>query len=115
MSRIPADDYYRLLIFAASKSLQLVLQTPSRFIFNFLPIKTMLTWNKLVESLGADATYSHRLPLEDQLKEIASITGGKFSRVFDASAFGAETGIAALVKHADPNAKPKYFSTTNDW
>ncbi|PMD60399.1 GroES-like protein [Hyaloscypha bicolor E] len=70
---------------------------------------------KLVESLGADATYSHRLPPEDQLKEIALITGGKFLRVFDASAFGAEVGMAALAKHGDPNAKPKYFSTTNDW
>jgi hypothetical protein len=68
-----------------------------------------------VESLGADATYSHRLPLEDQLKEIALITGGKFLRVFDASAFGAEAGMAALAKHGDPNAKLKYFSTTNDW
>jgi hypothetical protein len=68
-----------------------------------------------VRSLGADATYSHRLPLEDQLKEIARITGNKFFRVFDASAFGAETGMAALSKHGDPNAKPKYFSTTNDW
>ncbi|KAH8758558.1 chaperonin 10-like protein [Hyaloscypha sp. PMI_1271] len=70
---------------------------------------------ELVESLGADATYSHRLPLEDQLKEIALITGGKFLRVFDASAFGAEAGMAALAKHGDPNAKLKYFSTTNDW
>jgi len=70
---------------------------------------------KLVESLGADATYSHRLPLEDQLKEISLITDGKFSKVFDASAFGAETGMAALAKLGDSNAKPKYFSTTNDW
>lgn len=70
---------------------------------------------KLVESLGADATYSHRHPLEDQLRDIAHITGGKFLRIFDASAFGAETGMAALAKHGDPNAKPKYFSTTNDW
>jgi hypothetical protein len=70
---------------------------------------------KLVESLGADATYNHRLPLEDQLKEISLITDGKFSKVFDASAFGAETGMAALAKHGDPNAHPKYFSTTNDW
>jgi hypothetical protein len=70
---------------------------------------------KWVESLGADATYNHRLPLEDQLKEISLITNGKFSKVFDASAFGAETGMAALAKHGDPIAIPKYFSTTNDW
>ncbi len=70
---------------------------------------------KLVESLGADATYNHRLPLEDQLKEISLITDGKFSKVFDASAFGVETGMAALARLGDPNAKPKYFSTTNDW
>ena len=84
-------------------------------LISLLPVEAELISNKLVESLGADATYCHRVPLEDQLKEIASLTGGKFCRVFDASAFGAETGMAALVKHADPIAKPKYFSTTNDW
>jgi hypothetical protein len=41
---------------------------------------------QFAESLGADATFNHRLPLDEQLKEIASIAGGKFSRIFDASA-----------------------------
>ena len=69
----------------------------------------------MVEALGADATFNHRLPLAEQLKEIASIAGGKFTRIFDASAFAAETGMSALAQHGDPTAKVKYFSTTNDW
>ncbi len=65
--------------------------------------------------MGADATFNHRLPFDEQLKDIAQIAGGKFSRVFDASAFAAETGLSALTQHGDPQAKVRYFATTNDW
>ena len=69
----------------------------------------------MVKALGADATFSYKLPLDEQLSEIGRITGGKFSRVFDGSAFAAETGMEALAKHGDSDAKVKYFATTNDW
>lgn len=70
---------------------------------------------KFVKAVGADATFNYKLPLEDQLKEIASITNGKFSRVFDASSMATETGMEALAQHGDPEAEAKYFVTTNDW
>jgi hypothetical protein len=53
--------------------------------------------------------------LDEQLSEIGRITGGKFSRVFDSTAFAAETGMEALAKYGDKDAKVKYFATTNDW
>ena len=68
-----------------------------------------------MKSLGADATFCHRVPVEEQLRDIASITEEKFSKVFDASAFAAEVGMKALELHGDSNAKPKLYSTTNDW
>jgi len=70
---------------------------------------------QVVKALGADATFSYKLPLDEQLSEIGRITGGKFSRVFDGSAFAAEAGMEALAKHGDSDAKVKYFATTNDW
>ena len=70
---------------------------------------------KFVESVGADATFNHRLSLDEQLKEINKIAGGKFSRIFDASTLATETAMASLAQHGDPKAKPKYFATTNDW
>lgn len=66
-------------------------------------------------TLGADATVSYKLSLAEQLKEIESITGGKFSRVFDASAMASQTGMEALFEHGDSKAGGKYFATTNDW
>lgn len=71
--------------------------------------------DEFVKAIGAAATLNYKLPLEEQLGEIASITGGKFSRVFDASAMATETGMEALAKHGDPEVEAKYFVTTNDW
>jgi hypothetical protein len=67
----------------------------------------------LVQIVGADATLNHRIPLEEQLKEIEAVTGGNFSRVFDASAMATETGMKALASIS--KSTPKYFTTTNDW
>jgi len=67
----------------------------------------------LAQSIGADATVNHRTPLEEQLKEIEAITGGNFSRVFDASSMATETGMKALANIS--KSTPKYFTTTNDW
>ena len=71
--------------------------------------------SKLVESIGADATFNYKVPAEEQIKEIGRITGGKFSRVFDASGFSPESGMGALTAYTDPDEEKKYFSTTNDW
>ncbi|KAH6719468.1 chaperonin 10-like protein [Leptodontidium sp. 2 PMI_412] len=68
-----------------------------------------------LKTVGADATFNYKLPLEEQLKEIASVTGGKFSRVFDASAMASQTGMEALAQHGDPKVEVKHFATTNDW
>ncbi|KFZ15866.1 hypothetical protein V502_05379 [Pseudogymnoascus sp. VKM F-4520 (FW-2644)] len=73
------------------------------------------TNNELVKSLGADGIVDHRLPLEEQLREVHNITSGNFSRVFDASAMATETGIAALDKVSANKDEVKYFATTNDW
>jgi hypothetical protein len=67
----------------------------------------------MVKAAGADATFNYRLTLEEQLAEIENITGGNFSRIFDASSMGAETGLEALAQNKSTNEK--YFSTTNDW
>jgi len=48
---------------------------------------------------------------DDQLAELLSITDGKVTRIFDA--IGSNEGFAKeVLKKVD--AKPKYFSTTND-
>ena len=75
----------------------------------------LMTRLQVVKALGADATFSYKLPLDEQLSEIGRITGGKFSRVFDGSALAAEVGMEALAKHGDSDAQVKYFATTNDW
>ncbi|KAF8853745.1 GroES-like protein [Acephala macrosclerotiorum] len=70
---------------------------------------------KFVKGLGADATFSYKLPLADQLAEITKVTKGNFSRCFDASAMASETGMEALAQCGHPDAQVKHFSTTNDW
>ena len=70
---------------------------------------------QLVKSQGADAAFNYKLSLEEQLAEIKQITGGNFSRVFDASAMATETGMEALAQVGDKDAKVKYFATVNDW
>lgn len=68
--------------------------------------------NELVKSLGADATFNYKIPLDEQLKEIGSVTGGSFSKIYDPSAFSAETGMAALATSTEHG---RIFATTNDW
>lgn len=68
--------------------------------------------DELVKSLGADATFNYKIPLEEQLKEIRQVTGGNFSKIYDPSAFSAETGMAALATSTESG---RIFATTNDW
>ncbi|KAH8590986.1 chaperonin 10-like protein [Bisporella sp. PMI_857] len=69
----------------------------------------------VVKKVGAGATFSHKLPLDEQIKAIGEITKGNFLRVFDASGLASETGMAALTAFTSPSGKQKFFSTTNDW
>ncbi|KFY06771.1 hypothetical protein V492_07747 [Pseudogymnoascus sp. VKM F-4246] len=71
--------------------------------------------NETVKAAGAESTFNYKLPLSEQLANIREITGGNFTRVFDASAMGTETGIGAIVQVADQKAPVRYYSTTNDW
>ncbi|KAH9204438.1 chaperonin 10-like protein [Leptodontidium sp. 2 PMI_412] len=73
------------------------------------------TNNELVSSLGADGIINHRLPLEEQLREVQKITSGNFSRVFDSSAMATATAMAALAQISNAKDGSKYFATTNDW
>lgn len=65
-----------------------------------------------MESLGANAAFDCKIPIDQQLREIEEITGSKLTRAFDASAMWTETGMKAL---AASSAELKYFPTTNDW
>jgi NADPH:quinone reductase-like Zn-dependent oxidoreductase len=69
--------------------------------------------DELVKGLGADATFSYKISLEEQIQEIGRVTGGRFSKVYDCSAMAAETGMAALATSTDN--EPRIFATTNDW
>jgi len=69
--------------------------------------------DEFVRSIGADATFDYKTPIESQIKEIERVTGGNFSKSYDCSAMAAETGMAALATSTD--TEPKIFATTNDW
>ena len=66
-----------------------------------------------MKSVGADAAFSYKLTVPEQVAEIQKITGGNFTRVFDASAMAGETGMTALAQNK--TSERKYFSTVNDW
>jgi NADPH:quinone reductase-like Zn-dependent oxidoreductase len=68
---------------------------------------------EFVKSIGADETFDYKIPLEEQIKEVGRVTGGKFSKVYDCSAMATETGMAALGTSID--TEPRIFATTNDW
>ncbi|OBT88014.1 hypothetical protein VE02_02899 [Pseudogymnoascus sp. 03VT05] len=70
---------------------------------------------EVVKAAGAEAVFDYKLTLDEQLSTIQQITNGNFSRVFDASAQGTETGMRAVLGVADQHAPLRYFSTTNDW
>lgn len=42
------------------------------------------------------------------------VTGGKFAKVFDASAMATDVGLGALLSVSNLDDKIKYFATTND-
>lgn len=64
-------------------------------------------------SSGANATFDNRASEAEQLAAIKDITGGRFSRVVDASAQAAELSLKAL--ETSTVEGKKYFATVNDW
>jgi NADPH:quinone reductase-like Zn-dependent oxidoreductase len=71
--------------------------------------------SELVKGQGADATFSYRISLEKQIEAIKSATGGKFSKLYDASGMATDTGMAALATSTEPHSAKKIFATTNNW
>lgn len=67
-----------------------------------------------IKDLGA-STFDYNSGLEDQLKAILDVTGGKVSRVFDAVAMDDPVIIKKLFEHDLLKSRPKFFATTNDW
>ncbi len=68
---------------------------------------------KIVEDLGAKS-FDYKRSVDDQVKDILSITSGKVCRCFDAVAADDPAVAKALFRELGSN-KPKYFATTNDW
>ncbi|KAG8422793.1 hypothetical protein J3459_010044 [Metarhizium acridum] len=62
----------------------------------------------IVMSLGAQAAFNNRATPEEQAAEVKSITGGKYSIVFDASALSHEAAAKMLEA---TTAGPKYYTT----
>ncbi|KAH0536332.1 hypothetical protein FGG08_006786 [Glutinoglossum americanum] len=69
---------------------------------------------QLLKSLSATATLNHTLDHANQLAAIRSLTGGNFSRVFDAAGYSYPLAAKAL-SEISTAAGPKYFTTTDDW
>jgi hypothetical protein len=67
---------------------------------------------QVVKAAGATATFSYKLPLEEQLAIVTSITSNKFSLVFDTTSACTNEGLQLLALSAAPS---KGFATTNDW
>lgn len=60
-----------------------------------------------VKAAGADASFDNRASSDEQASEIQKITGGKFSRVFDASTQAEDAAMRILDKST---AKGKFFA-----
>jgi len=67
----------------------------------------------LVKKQGAKAVFDYKKPVEEQVKNVLSITEGKIHRVFDAVASPDAAFAKALFKELPQG--PKLFSSTNDW
>lgn len=68
---------------------------------------------KIVEDLGAKS-FDYKKSIDDQVKDILSITSGNIRRCFDAVAADDPVVPKALFKELD-SSEPKFFATTNDW
>lgn len=68
---------------------------------------------QLVKHLGATAVIDYRKSEDDQLQDLKTITGGKFSGVYDTVAKSVGWSIRALTEVS--TATNKIFATTDDW
>jgi hypothetical protein len=66
----------------------------------------------VVKEQGADATFDYKNSIEEQVKEVVAVTGGKVLGIVDAAATG--DGFARVLFKELPE-KGKIFATTNDW
>ncbi|RDW64759.1 hypothetical protein BP6252_10410 [Coleophoma cylindrospora] len=65
---------------------------------------------------GASATFDYKLPLDEQISTINSITGGDFSKVLDAGAVSYVPAMEILVKCSNSKKDgAKHFASTDDW
>ncbi|KAI9830383.1 MAG: hypothetical protein M1826_004806 [Phylliscum demangeonii] len=67
-----------------------------------------------IKSLGATATIDYRKSEDEQVQEIASVTGGKFSMVYDAVA-KSHAFARRLLTDVSKSSEKKHFATTDDW
>ena len=67
----------------------------------------------LVKGHGADAVIDYSLSPEDQLKEVKSVTGGKFTGVWDAVAKSEQ--LARRMLNEGSVTEKKIFGTVDDW
>ncbi|KAB5575460.1 chaperonin 10-like protein [Coniochaeta sp. 2T2.1] len=65
-------------------------------------------------SNGATATFDHSLDIPSQVAEIKKVTGGKFTRILDASARAHDTAVAAL-EQVSSATEGKICCTVNTW
>ncbi|RDW68515.1 hypothetical protein BP5796_09172 [Coleophoma crateriformis] len=71
---------------------------------------------QLCTAAGASATFDYKLPLEEQVSTIKSITGGNFIKVFDAGAASYAPAMEMLVKCSNGKKDgAKHFASTDDW
>ena len=65
-----------------------------------------------VKSLGADAFVDYKKSEDEQVQEIASITGGKIGKVYDTVA--KSPGLSKRVLSEVSTLEHKYYATTGD-
>lgn len=66
-----------------------------------------------VQSLGADAFIDYKKSEDEQVKDIATITGGKISMVYDTVARSPQLAKRVLTEVS--KSSEKHFATTDDW
>lgn len=66
--------------------------------------------SKIVKKLGADETFDYKKSEEEQLKDIKSITSGRFSKLYDTTARSSK--LAGRVLREVSELDDKHFTTT---
>lgn len=69
-----------------------------------------LKCSQSVKKLGADETFDYKRSQDEQLKDVASITAGRFSKLYDTTARSAQFGGRALREIS--KLEDKHFTST---